>query len=120
MEFQSTMDAHGYKLSGNTKTVAPDYVPSLVGVDPNQLRASATDPYFERIDITDRTITSLAISKWVTYDSLPLDHRDPILAVKSPGGNYYIPKSELVEIAAANQDDDTIELITALFKGRIY
>lgn len=112
------MDAHGYRLAGNTKTVAPDYVPSLVGVDTQQVRASATDPYFERIEIADRTIASLSITRWVTYDSLPLSDRDPILGVKGPAGSYYIPKSELEEIAAANQDDETFELINALFKGR--
>lgn len=112
------MDAFGYRLSGNTRTVSLDYVPSLVGVDPNQLRASAADPYFERFEITDRSITSLSFSRWVTYDSLPEKFRDPILEVRSPGGNYYIPRSELEEIAAAYQDDDTFEMIAALKPGR--
>lgn len=112
------MDAYGYRLAGNSITASPDYVPSLIGVDPNQLRANARDPYFERIEVSDRRITALAISRYVTYDSLPLDHRDPILEIKSPAGNYYIPKSELEEIAGFHQDDETFEMLADLFKGR--
>jgi hypothetical protein len=83
----------------------------------NGLR-SRPDPYFDRIDIADRTITSLAVSRWVTYDSSTTPEQDPILEVRSPAGGYYIPLSELVEIAAANQDDETFEMLATLKKGR--
>ncbi len=113
------MDAYGYRLAGNEKTRSPEDFPSLIGVDPNGLK-NRPDPYFDRIDITDRTITSLAYSRWVTYDSVTTPQQDPILEVRSPGGGYYIPLSELQEIAAAHQDDDTFEMIAALNKGRRY
>lgn len=112
------MDAHGYRLAGNSRTASTDYIPSLVGVDPQQVSPTARDPYFERIEITDRRITSLSVSRWVTYDSLPELVRDPILEVKGPGGNYYIPCTELVEIAAANQDDETFAMLSLLKLGR--
>jgi hypothetical protein len=108
------MDQHGYTLKGNSKTAPTDYIPSLIGVDQQQPAASRNDPYFERVEIKDRRITGLSVSRWVSYDSLPLQHRDPILAVQSPNGAYYIPATELYEIAAANHDDDTIEMIVAL------
>lgn len=108
------MNQHGYVLKGNSKTAPTDYIPSLIGVDVTQVNASRGDPYFERVDIADRRITSLARSRWVSYDSLPLPNRDPILEVKSPTGAYYIPASELYEIAAFHHDDDTIETLTAL------
>lgn len=111
------MDAHGYRLAGNEKTASPDAFPSLIGVDPFGCKARP-DPYFDRIDITDRSITSLSISRWVTYDSATLPQQDPILEVRSPAGGYYIPRSELEEIAAANQDDETFELLAALKQGR--
>lgn len=110
------MDAYGYRLAGNEKTAAPDTFPSLIGVDQNGLK-SRPDPYFDRIDITDRTISSLSVSRWVTYDSVDTPEQDPILEVRSPSGGYYIPRSELIEIAAANQDDETFEMLAAL-RGR--
>jgi hypothetical protein len=108
------MDAFGYILAGNARTAPADFYPSLIGVSEDQRSAGRADPYFNRIDVTDRRITEIAVSPYVTYDSLPLEHRDPILAVKGPGGNYYIPRSELEEIAAANQDDDTFALLAKL------
>lgn len=111
------MDAHGYRLAGNSTTRSPDDFPSLIGVDPNGLK-NRPDPYFDRFDIADRSITSLSISRWVTYDSVTTPQQDPILEVRSPVGGYYIPLSELEEIAAANQDDETFEMIAALKKGR--
>jgi hypothetical protein len=60
----------------------------------------------------------LAVSRWVTYDSMTTPEQDPILGVRSPAGDYYIPLSELQEIAAANQDDETFELLAALRFGR--
>jgi hypothetical protein len=39
---------------------------------------------------------------------------DPILEVRGPRLSYYIPKSELFEIAAFNHDDDTIDMLNAL------
>jgi hypothetical protein len=111
------MDAHGYRLAGNSATTAPEEFPSLIGVDPNGL-TNRPDPYFARFEVEDRTITSLAFSRWVTYDSVTFPDQDPILEVRSPIGGYYIPLSELEEIAAAHQDDDTFEMIAALKKGR--
>jgi hypothetical protein len=110
------MDAHGYRLIGNEKTVSVETFPSLIGVDPFGNKARP-DPYFDRVDITDRRITSLSISRWVTFDSAATPEQDPILEVRSPSGGYYIPRSELVEIAAANQDDETFEML-AVLKGR--
>jgi hypothetical protein len=108
------MDAFGYILAGNARTAAADFIPSLIGVATAQLPASKSDLYFNRIDVADRTITSIAVSPYVTYDSLPLEVRDPILAVKGPEFSYYIPRSELEEIAAANGDDDTFALLAKL------
>lgn len=108
------MDAHGYILNGNSKTAAPGYFPSLIGVEPDQVNPNKGDPYFARIEVTDRRITTIARSRWVCFDSLPSATRDPILAVRTVSGSYYIPASELFEIAAFHHDDDTIEMMTKL------
>jgi hypothetical protein len=111
------MTAHGYILKGNSKTAQPDYIPSLIGIDTGTFTPNKTNPYFERIDITDRTITSLAASRWNVFDSLVTGTEtalDPILEVRGPRLSYYIPKSELFEIAAFNHDDDTIDMLNAL------
>lgn len=113
------MDAYGYILKGNATSVRPDYVPSLIGIDAGTFTSSNRDPYFERVEITDRTITSLAVSRWITFgDSATPTTIDPILEVKAPGTAYYIPRSELYEIAAFHHDDDTIEMIDTLAKSR--
>ncbi len=108
------MDPFGYLLKTNSKQAASDYIPSLIGVDPEQVRANARDPYFERIELPTRAVTALSVSRWVTFDSLPATERDPILAVKAPFGTYYIPASELFELAAYHHDDDTIEMMRAI------
>lgn len=108
------MDPHGYLLKGNSKTASTDFIPSLIGVDPAQTNPAASDPYFLRVELASRAITSLARSRWVAYDSLPSGDRDPILEVRSPAGAYYIPASELYEIAAFHHDDDTIGMIVEL------
>lgn len=113
------MDAHGYVIAGNAKTAKTDFIPSLIGVDQAQLNPTFRDVYFERIDLPDRRVGSLTVTRWVSYDSLPNDHRDPILGVKRPDGkSYYIPYSELYEIASFNHDDDTIEMLEALNSQR--
>lgn len=104
------MDAHGYTLSGNSRSAAPGYIPSLVGFD-----ASAPDRsvYFTRSDFdTQPAITSLSFSRWVNEDD-----NDPIVAVKTAKGSYYIPLAELIEIAQEGSDIETLELIDALKKG---
>jgi hypothetical protein len=108
------MEPFGYVLKGNSKTANPDYIPSLIGVDPQQVAAGRGDPYFERVDLTPHVIRSVARSRWVSYDSLPLTERDPILEVRSAASSYYILASELYELAAFNHDDDTIEMIVAI------
>jgi hypothetical protein len=79
-------------------------IPSLIGVREEQISPGPLDMYFVRYDIDDLaagSITSIALTRWVNYDSLPLTTRDPILEVRAhcDTGDFYIPASELMEIA---------------------
>lgn len=105
--------SHGYLFKTYASKASADYIPSLVGVPaPGQ---STDTGYFERIELQDRYIGAMSVSRWVTEEG------DTILAVSGrKGKTYYIPKSELEEIAAENQDDDTWDMLTAISKKRIY
>ncbi len=105
--------AHGYKLVGKAARFGSDYTPSLIGVGPDQEEPSADDLYYERFefDLAAGSIASVARTKWVSYDSLPGDARDPILAVKGRGVEFYITASELLEIANEIGDDDLAALV---------
>lgn len=109
------MDAHGYLFKGKAGSSLPDLYPSLIGALPGSTNASNGDAYFDRIDLADRTVKRIIVSKWLVWDNGAAAVSDPILQVQSPAGTYYIPKSELEEIAAANHDDDTWEMLAALF-----
>ncbi len=109
------MEAFGYTLKGKAERLSTDFTPSLIGVGVNASEPSPQDMYFERIEFTDRTIASISKTDWVNYDSAPLTGRDPILKIRRPDGSgYYIPLSELQELAAFHQDDETFELLAAL------
>lgn len=107
------MDAHGYTLTSNSKTSSPDYIPSLVGVSTDINPNSSRDVYFDRVDLPNHTITSLSLSRWVS-----IDDNDPILGVKFGTRSYYIPAAELHELATANDDTETLEMLGALAKRR--
>ncbi|ARK07567.1 hypothetical protein LAV_00192 [Sphingobium phage Lacusarx] len=119
------MDAHGYLFKGYASKAAPDFTPSLIGQEPGASKGTGQDAYFERVEIDDRHIDTIKRSRWAVFDNSDADAaainptesagNDPILAVKGRAGSYYIPLSELYEIAASNHDDDTIALIEKLF-----
>lgn len=109
------MDAYGYLFKGYAGKVSADYFPSLIGSPDDTTHGNADDAYFERIEISDRHISDITISRWRVWDNGPAGVSDFILAVRGRGGSYYIPKAELEEIAASNQDDETFELLAKLF-----
>lgn len=115
------MPLYGYHLSGNTKSAAADYIPSLIGVLAAQVHPAETDTYFERIDLPEEALalTSIAFTRWVSYDSLPLSDRDPILAVKGGGIGFYIPLSELEALLLEAGDADLITMLERVKKGRL-
>lgn len=108
------MNTHGYRLVGKASTVSPDYLPSLIGIDQLQVAPSPTDTYFEQIDLGKVNITSIAVSRWVTYDNAPDPRRDPILGVKADGLSFYIPFTELRDLATEQQDSDILEMLATL------
>lgn len=85
-----------YRLVGKAKSAAIDFIPSLIG---HTLGATSSDDdtYFEMIElpIEALAISSLQTTRWVNYDSLPLDRPDPIVAVRAGEHAYYITLSEL-------------------------
>lgn len=91
------MTLYGYRLVGNAKTAPADYIPSLIGIDHNQISPAGTDTYFEHIDLPvyAEDLTAISRSRWSTYDSALTTERDPILAVKAGTIGFYIPQSEL-------------------------
>lgn len=114
------MPAYGYRITGNAKTATADYIPSLIGVLVTQAHPAETDTYFERIDLPDDALalTSIAHTRWVSYDSLPLPDRDPILAVKGGGIGYHIPMSELEALLLEAGDATLIAMLKQIKKGR--
>ena len=111
------MDAHGYLFRGFAGKVSPDYIPSLIGCTPDAVHGTNSDAYFERVEITDRTILKITSSRWWSFDSAIEPDGDPIVIIEAPIGSYYLPLSELEEIAASNQDDDTWALIDRFKAG---
>jgi hypothetical protein len=110
------MEAYGYVFKGYAGKIDPEYIPSLIGSPVGATAGSATDAYFERVEINNRRITDLSISRYCVFDNGPAGTSDVIFAIRGPIGSYYLPRRELEEIAAAHQDDDTIEMIAALVR----
>ncbi len=105
---------HGYLFKAYAKRAAPEYIPSMIGTPVNG--SSAEPSYYERIEVSDRAVNALSKTQYVVEGT-----SDPILQVRHPKGSlYYIPKSELEEIAAAHQDDDIFDMLNALFKVRAF
>ena len=114
------MSPHGYRITGNAKSAATDYIPSLIGVLVTQAHPAETDTYFERVDLPEEAlaITSIAFTRWVSYDSLPLPDRDPILAVKGGGIGFHIPMSELEALLLEAGDAELITMLKRIKKGQ--
>jgi len=113
------MTLTGYRLSGNAKTADPGYFPSLIGVEADQITPAGSDAYFEQIDLPPAAINlnSVALTRWVSYDSLPQTVRDPIVAAKGGGVGFYITLSELIEMVAAHGDSTAQAMVATLRKG---
>lgn len=113
------MTLYGYRLTGNAKTAAADYIPSLIGVTTTQTHPTGNDTYFEQVELPEEAlaITSLSLSRWVSYDSLPLSERDPIITVKAGTFGFYMPLSELVELLTTFGTDETRSMLSALRQG---
>lgn len=114
------MSIYGYRLAGNAKSMSPDYIPSLIGIDEQQTNPSATDTYFEQIDLPAEAINLTAISatRWVSYDSLPAKTRDPIVAVKAGSIGFYSTLSEITDLANEFGRPEDIDLVRAFSGNR--
>lgn len=114
------MNVHGYQIAGNSKSVDTNFIPSLIGIDEQSVNPNGTDTYFDRTEFAyPAHITSIEFTRWVCYDSLPLQQRDPILGVRSAGSKpYYIPRSELVEQATEAGDTVVLDMIAGLSRNR--
>lgn len=100
------------------------FIPSLIGVREEQISPGPLDMYFVRYDIDDLAagmITAIATTRWVNYDSLPNDTRDPILEVRAAceTGDFYIPATELLEIAAELGDVNLNQMLADLGLGEL-
>lgn len=111
---------NGYRLVGTSKSMPSGYIPSLIGITPEQVEPSGTDTYFEQVALPPDAVnlTSVSYTRWVSYDSLPLNERDPILAVKAGTLGYYIPLSELRELLNEHGSTDSRLLLAGLRKGQ--
>lgn len=114
------MSLTGYRLMGNAKTVAPDYIPSLIGIEVSQIAAAGTDTYFEQVDLPAAAVnlTSVSLTRWVSYDSLPLTVRDPIVAVKAGIHGFYTTLSELVALVEEHGDAIAQGMVATLRKSQ--
>jgi len=104
--------AHGYALMGKAQRLGA-FIPSLIGVLAEQDNPGPLDMYFVRYDIDDLAagmVTAISATRWVNYDSLPANTRDPILD---------IPASELLEIAVEIGDVNLKRMLTHLGLGEL-
>lgn len=106
--------AYGYQLVGRASHCPAGFIPSLIGVLKDQEGTCGEDMYFsgEEVSLTPGSITSIATTRWVSYDSPPSGW-DPILTVKGRGFSFYITASELRTAVDELGDPDT----TAMFKA---
>lgn len=105
------MDAHGYTLAGNSRTQEPDFIPSLVGYDPEK-PGETTAIYFNRVEFDALPfITSIAFSRWVEESS-----GEPIFGVKHSKGAFYTPRSDLVEVFGC--DPEAMAMLRLVEAGR--
>lgn len=107
------MSLYAYRLAGKAQSADPDYIPSLIGIEKAQISPAGTDIYFEQIEVptTAGEITHITKTRWVTYDSFSPAQRDPILAVRAGTLSFYIPMSELEEVAAAGEAESLLSLL---------
>jgi len=115
--------AHGYALMGKAQRLGA-FIPSLIGVLAEQDNPGPLDMYFVRYDIDDLAagmVTAISATRWVNYDSLPANTRDPILEVRAlcETGDFYIPASELLEIAVEIGDVNLKRMLTHLGLGEL-
>jgi hypothetical protein len=115
------MSAYGYRLAGNAKSMAADYIPSLIGIDEQQTAPLGSDTYFERVDLPDGAVnlTAISITRWVCYDSLPGNRRDPIVAVKAGPLSFYSTLSELVEMITEFGNAEAQEMVALVSRSML-
>lgn len=111
----------GYAMIGKANN-STTLIPSLIGILSYQEDPSPEDRYFARFDIDDYradSIDAARVTQWVDYDSMELGRRDPILAVSGRCGAYFIPLSELIQIAQETSDLLLLEKLEAIVAGRL-
>jgi len=110
------MPAYGYRLIGNAKSVASDYIPSLIGIEHNQIGTAGSDTYFEQFDFPEDgfALTSLSLTRWSSYDATPAPQRDPILAAKAGTVGFYITISELTQMLDEFGSEDDFAMLKVL------
>lgn len=108
--------SYGYRLACNASSASVDFIPSLIGITLNQIAPGGSDSYFEMIELPEEAfdLTSVALSRWVSYDSTPAEQRDPILAVKAGPYAYYHLMSELTNLLKAAGKTDSLRMISTL------
>lgn len=113
------MSIYGYRLVGTAKNARADYIPSLIGIDEQQSNPAGTDTYFERVELPEEAInlTSVSGTRWVSYDSLPSQERDPILAVKAGTLAFYHTLSELTDMVQEYGDGTSQAMVAVVRKG---
>ncbi len=110
------MSLYGYRLVGSAKSTLPGYIPSLIGVLPDQIDAADKDAYFETIELPPEAVNlnTVGLTKWVSYDSLPSEYRDPIVAVKAAGVSYYSTLSELTDMVGEHGSKEARAIVRML------
>lgn len=106
-----------YKLAGLAHASDASFIPSLIGVREDQRTPGSNDTYFEQIDLDDFDPTAVTLverTRMVSYDSLPLEVRDPILTIRGKGFGFYITASEAFIIARAAGDADFLIMLNSV------
>lgn len=113
------MSAYAYRLVGNAKTVAADYIPSLIAINDEQVTPAPEDIYFEQTEVDYVNLTGIGKTRWATYDNHPAAFRDPIYGLRFGLAALYIPRSDLRTLLATITDAPAAELIRAFLRGQI-
>lgn len=113
------MSAYAYRLVGNAKTVAADYIPSLIAINDEQATPTPEDIYFEQTAVDYVNLTGIGKTRWATYDNHPDARRDPIYGLRFGSTALYIPRSDLRSLVTDLTDAPAVELIRAFLRGQI-
>lgn len=109
--------AQGYRIVTRIKRADPDYIPSLIGIHKTHDFPTEDDQYFESIELEGYRpgcIETVERTNMVAYDSIPLDHRDPIIKLYGKNISFHSTMSDAYMLAEDEEDGLLLKMLDAL------